>query len=149
MELDLYAVRTCGTSNTQCLIPNTQLVTDEPASSTGIAICRIIRIFILLTLALASFAAKAESKGNGVTRPAPVVQGRVVVLETFMRPPAFSRGRPSSPRRAAFGPTRSSSPSRRVIPGHWSTRFRSRRTRTQTVLPLSSPIAKRSICPSS
>jgi uncharacterized repeat protein (TIGR01451 family) len=47
---------------------------------------RIIRIFILLTLALASFATRTESKGNGVTRSAPLLQSRLVVFETFMRP---------------------------------------------------------------
>jgi len=47
---------------------------------------RIIRFSILLTLALALFAAKTESKGNGLSEPAPLAQSRLVVFETFMRP---------------------------------------------------------------
>ena len=40
---------------------------------------------ILLTLALALFAAKTESKGNGLPESAPLAS-RLVVFETFMRP---------------------------------------------------------------
>ena len=47
---------------------------------------RIIRISILLTLALASFATKTESKGNGLPESVPLAQSRLVVFETFMRP---------------------------------------------------------------
>jgi hypothetical protein len=47
---------------------------------------RIIRINVLLTLALALFATKTESKGTGLSEPAPLLQSRLVVFETFMRP---------------------------------------------------------------
>jgi hypothetical protein len=46
---------------------------------------RIIRFSLLLTLALALFAAKTESKGNGLSKPTPLAS-RLVVFETFMRP---------------------------------------------------------------